>query len=120
MVINRLENQRTYWLNIVIVLNAFELIAFLFVGLISLGSNNFEALGLFTIAGILGYLTKELIAINTAAKEVGIIIFLILGFGINSPLSILFALQLYGLGFNEPTKELFRNYVATHKFEKLL
>lgn len=120
MVINRKQSLRTVWLNIVIAITGFELSVFLFVGIVSLGSNNFEALGLFTIAGILGYLIKELIAINITAKEVGIIIFLILGFGVNSPLSILFALQLYGLGFNEPTKELFRNYIATNKFEKLL
>ncbi|MCE7736271.1 MAG: hypothetical protein GPJ54_15430 [Candidatus Heimdallarchaeota archaeon] len=111
---------RTRWLNIVIALNAFEIIAFIFVGLLSFGSDNMIAVGLLMIAGIMGYQTKELIAINEIAKEGGIILYLILGFAINSPFSILFALQLYGLGFNEPTKELFRNYVATNKFEKLL
>ncbi len=119
MTINGIGYEKTRWLNIVIVLNVIELIAFFFVGLVSLGSDNMAALGLLAIAGILAYLTKELIAINATAKEGGIILYLILGFAFTHPVAILFALQLYGLGFNEPTKELFRNYVATNKFAKL-
>ena len=64
MVINSIGNQRTRWLNIVIVLNILEISAFFFVGLISLDSSIVVALGLLTIAAILGYHTKELVAIN--------------------------------------------------------
>lgn len=100
-------------------MNAIEIAVLALLGVVSMASGNPAGLVILTIAGLHGYLTKELMNYTTLGKDGNIILFLILGFAFNNPMSIMYALQMYGLGFNEPTKDLFKKYNEVNKIEKI-
>ncbi len=109
-------NTRTPWLSLVISLNYLEIISLGALGLFSFGSG-FSLLSI-ALAGILFYLTKELTNFTQTGKDGSIILYLIMGFGIGSVLGILFAIQLYGIAFNEPTVNLFKENAIINENEE--
>lgn len=117
MEISESDNVRSPWLSLVISMNYLEIIAFGALGVLTLGS--VYSILLLGLAGIQIYLTKELSRFTATGKDGSIILYLIMGFGLGNIVSLLFALQLYGIAFNEPTINLFKRNALVNESEEM-